>query len=172
MVIHKENMMTKFKWTEQSESYLREQWMNKRAVDLAADLGVSKYAIMHRVRKLGLPKKPIGRPQDQYYQWTESMDQYLKDNFKQCSNAELSQHLSVSIQALMRRMKKLDLSRGKDGFKHFKWQEHDERRLVALFEDGIMIHEIAEAFGVSKQTIKRKLKALDLSRTELRRGLM
>ena len=164
--------MTIFKWTTELDTKLREQWMQKRAIDIAQELGVSKYVVMRRVRKLGLPKKPIDRLLPNNYQWTESMEQHLKSNFLTHSNKELTSHLNVSIQALMRRMKKLGLSRGTDGFTHFKWKEDDIRRLTSLFNDGMQIEEMANEFGISKQTVKRKLKARGLSRLAQKKELM
>lgn len=164
--------MPNFKWTNENDEYLRTQWLNKRVVDIADDLGVSKHVIMRRARKLNIEKKDINRVQSQYYLWTDDMDEYLRSNYLAQSNQYIASRLNISIQALMRRMKKLRLSRGTDEYTHFKWQEEDINRLTALFDDGVMIHDIAEAFGISKQAVKRKLKALGLSRTAKNKELM
>ena len=161
--------MKLFKWTVERDQYLRDHWLKERVIDIAAHFNVSKHVIMRRARKLGIEKKPVDRRQPHHFNWTEAMDEYLKDNYQSSSNQELASYLNISVQGIMRRMKKLDLSRGRDGHTHFDWKDKDVLRLTTLFSDGIYIHDIADQFGVSKQTIKRKLKTLGLKRLRKKR---
>ena len=158
------DLAKKFKWNNVSDTFLQCNWMEMRVIDIAEQLGVSKNVVMRRARKLGLDKKPVGGLRSQYYRWSIEMDAYLKANYMQLSNQELASHLVVSIQALMRRMKKLGLARSDAGHKHHKWVESEVTLLNSLFKSGEPISAIAEAVGVSTQTVKRKLKALGLTR--------
>ncbi|GAB3000668.1 hypothetical protein [Psychrosphaera aestuarii] len=164
--------MAAFKWTIERDHYLKEQWPEKRAVDIADDLDVSKHVIMRRVRKLDLPKKPPQRVLKHHYHWSTSMDEFLKDNYQKQSNQELSTHLNVSIQAVMRRKKKLDLLRNKTLRTHFKWEKDDISRLITLFNARQPISDIAKTIEISEPAVKRKLKSLGLSRQAQRIEMM
>jgi hypothetical protein len=156
--------MNVYKWNDEKDAFLQKNWATKRVVDITETLGTSKYTILRRARKLGIEKKPVGGVRPQYYVWTDTMDIYLTESYVSHSNQELASYLVVSVQAIMRHMKKLNLFRNKDGHNHHNWLESELEQLTSLYGKGKKAAVIAKSLGVSVQTVKRKLKSLGLSR--------
>jgi hypothetical protein len=156
--------MNVYKWNDEKDAFLQKNWATKRVVDITETLGTSKYTILRRARKLGIEKKPVGGVRPQYYVWTDTMDIYLTESYVYHSNQELASYLEVSVQAIMRHMKKLNLFRNKGGHNHHNWLESELEQLTFLYGKGKKAAVIAKSLGVSVQTVKRKLKSLGLSR--------
>jgi Zn-dependent peptidase ImmA (M78 family) len=138
--------MNVYKWNDEKDAFLQKNWATKRVVDITETLGTSKYTILRRARKL------------------DTMDIYLTESYVSHSNQELASYLEVSVQAIMRHMKKLNLFRNKDGHNHHNWLESELEQLTSLYGKGKKAAVIAKSLGVSVQTVKRKLKSLGLSR--------
>lgn len=154
--------MANYDWTKKADSFLTANWLEMRTIDIAEHLGCSRDAVLRRARNLNIAKKPVGGMRPQYYKWSKKMDDYLKANYQTKTNPELAAMLSVSKQAVIKRMKKLGLSRGNDGHSHYDWDYVRTCQLISAYSSGIELASIAEKLGVSLQAVKRKIKALEL----------
>lgn len=154
--------MANYDWTNNSDAFLTANWLEMRAIDIAEHLGCSRDAVLRRARNLNIAKKPVGGMRPQYYEWSKEMDEYLKVHYQTKTNAELAIILGVSKQAVMRRLKKLELSRGNDGHSHYDWNYERTSELILTYASGEKLAIIAKKLGVSLQAVKRKIKALEL----------
>lgn len=154
--------MANFDWTKNADEFLTKQWLEMRVIDIAEHLGCSRDTVMRRARKLKIAKKPLGGMRPQYYEWSEEMDEYLRNHFQAQANPELAVILGVSKQAVMRRLKALGLSRGNNGHSHFDWNEERTCQLILAYSAGKELAKIAEELAVSLSAVKRKIKALEL----------
>ena len=66
-------------WTEERATYLAESWLNMKAREIGAVLGVSKYAILRQARRMQLPYKQIHSPPRPKEEKRELQQPYLSE---------------------------------------------------------------------------------------------
>lgn len=116
-------------WSEADRAYLAENWLTSSAAKIAAHVGVSRQAVAGMASRMGLPRKrgadtarDAYTPRERSDLWTSADEQYLRDNHRTLTVAEMATALGRSRDAVYNRLLRLgikaDRASGDTSFVH------------------------------------------------------
>lgn len=126
-----DNEMTR--WTEEDETFLRENFGKLTYGEIARKLKRSKRSICHKAFNLGLSA-------DAYAQWNQEDLDLLRRNFMSMSSQELAVCLRRSVHAVRRKAHKLGLRRD-------SWSCSPHSRKAWTQEDEVSLRELAKTMS-------------------------
>ena len=140
-------------YTQEELEYIRENYDDMTAQELAIKLNKSIGSINNATRKMGLIKQ-LHRP------WTVDEIEYLKNNYIEKTSEDIGKYLNRSIQSVNAERDRLGLIRNE------QWDKKDVDYLVDNFEK--MTHaEMGYVLNRTEQSVRAKCFDLDLFKKEL-----
>ena len=140
-------------YTQEEIEYIKENYDNMTAQELAAKLNKSIGSINNATRKIGLIKQP-------HKAWSFDEIDYLKNNYIEKTSEEIGKHLNRSVHSVNAERDKLGLVRNES------WSDTDISYLVNNFE--LMTHEeIGHILNRTEQAVRAKCFDLNLFKKEL-----
>lgn len=140
-------------YTQDDLEYIKKNYNNMTAQELAVKLNKSVGSINNATRKIGLIK--------QYHKpWSFDEIEYLKNNYIEKTSEEIGMHLNRSVHSVNAERDKLGLIRNES------WSDKDICYLVDNFES--MSHaEIGQILNRTEQAVRAKCFDLNLFKKEL-----
>lgn len=140
-------------YTQEELEYIKENYGNMTAQELAAKLNKSIGSINNATRKMGLIKQ-FHKP------WTFNEIEYLKNNYIEKTSDDIGKYLNRSVQSVNAERDKLGLVRNE------VWDSKDIDYLINNFE--LMTHaEIGQVLNRTEQAVRAKCFDLNLFKKEL-----
>lgn len=140
-------------YTQEELEYIRENYDDMTAQELAIKLNKSIGSINNATRKMGLIKQ-LHKP------WTVDEIEYLKNNYIEKTSEDIGKYLNRSIQSVNAERDRLGLIRNE------QWDKKDVDYLVDNFEK--MTHaEMGYVLNRTEQSVRAKCFDLDLFKKEL-----
>jgi hypothetical protein len=135
-------------YTQEELEYIRENYINMTARELATKLNKSIGSINSATRKMGLIKQP-------HNEWTEQEIDFLQNNYIDMTSEEISQYVNHSIDAINTMRDKLNLVRNKN------WSDEEIKFLQDNFESTLFC-ELSKILGRTEGAIRAKCFDLNL----------
>lgn len=140
-------------YTQEELEYIKENYDNMTAQELAIKLNKPIGSINNATRKMGLIKQP-------HKSWTFDEIEYLKSSYLEKTSEEIGKYLSRSVQSVNAERDKLGLVRNE------AWINKDIDYLISNFES--MTHmEMGQVLNRTEQAVRAKCFELNLFKKEL-----
>ena len=126
------------KYTENELNFIKENYLNMKAIDIANILNRPLSSVQDKIYKIGLSKEGA-----QFAKWADWQIQYLKENYSEKTYKEMSEYIGKTEKAIKVKAHKLGLKKNpfyynKNSFSSIKTEE-DAYWLGFMFADGYVI---------------------------------
>ena len=135
-------------YTQEEIKYIKENYNNMTAQEIAIKLNKSIGSINNATKKMGLIKQPHSK-------WTDKEIEFLKKNYINMTSEEISKHVNHSIDAINTMRDKLGLVRNKN------WSDEEIQFLKDNFES-TLFSELSKVLGRTENAIRAKCFDLNL----------
>lgn len=143
-------------WTDSEEEYLKGNYKEKTAKEIAETLSRSRESVYNKARNLGIKSGRAGPGQ----KWTEKEREFLKENIDKKTPKEIGEELGRSKHSVFRKRKELGLETPFVGIGR-GWTDEEIDYLVENYDEKTA-EEIGDELNRSIDSVQGKVKNLGL----------
>ena len=135
--------MPRRQWTEREIEIIRRRYPRDEVGDIALQLNCSKRALRWIANKNGINKF-------RKKEWTTDEIAFVCKNYKKTTRKHIARALGRSVESVSGVIARQAKT------KQMRWTAHRQRKIIALWRDGLLFREIAERMGCTTQAVKRQ----------------